>query len=88
MQTVQPLMPGLPFGTIPLKARNIEVRLPIGLLGFGRRQGPGKSKVHSQIAGNAPVVLHEGTKQFPAAAGCSAQECLIVGRKNSQTTQQ
>ncbi len=86
-QFVQPVIPGLPFGTYHVKARDVEVRLPIGFFGFRRRQGPGKSEVHGQIVGDPPIVLHERTKQFPAAARGRSQKCLIVGRKNTETAQ-
>src|SRR5580704_15588283 len=43
------------FRDEPLKARNIEIRLPVGLLGYRRRQGPGKSEIHGQIGGDPPV---------------------------------
>src|ERR1700733_15362557 len=36
---------GAAFWNVPFKVLNIEIRLPIGLLRFRRRQRPGKSKV-------------------------------------------
>ena len=86
-QLVQPLSPGLPDGHVPLQGMNIEVRLAIFDFGFGRRQSPGHSDVYRQVVGYPPIILYEGTEQFPAAADRASQECLIVSGESPQASE-
>src|SRR5579872_1629154 len=79
--------PGAAGGDVPLQGINIEIRLTIFYFGFGRSQSPCNSDVYSQISRYPPIILDEGTEQFPAAADCTSQECLIVSRECPQASE-
>ena len=59
-----------------------DFRLP-----FGGHQSPGQAEVERQIGSYAPIILDEGTEQFPAATDRASDERLIVSGKGSQATE-
>src|SRR5580704_3003764 len=94
---------GLERGLIPLDTRvfiralagdqegaggRIEISLTIVHLGDGGRKIPSQTEIHSDVFRQAPIVLDEGTIDFPTSAGGGTLEGLVVNGEAGQAREQ
>ena len=64
-----------------LSGGRIKVRLTIAHFALRCHHRPRQAEIQGQILADAPIILDERTVEFPAAAGISAIELLIVERR-------